>query len=612
MRKKIVGPGDTVPGDDVPLSSAGPEPFEGSKGDPEQHPGARIVGADASLEDEVYGATLRPRTFADYVGQEQIVDNLRIAIDAAARRGEPLEHVLFSGPPGLGKTTLANLIARATGGTLRPTSGPTLEKPKDLVGILTALEAGDVLFIDEIHRLGTVVEEYLYPAMEDFQIDFVVDRGAYAKTLKLPLKRFTLVGATTRAGMLSAPLRDRFGIVHHLEYYEPAELQRIVERSARVLDIAMETAGARTIAARSRGTPRIANRLLRRVRDFAEVRAGGVITAEVADEALRREGVDALGLDRLDRAYLETIAKQYGGGPVGIDAIAATLTEDVETLEDVVEPYLLKIGFVQRTAQGRKTTPAALAHLGLRDARRRAAASPVIDARAVPEKPRRGRDDGRDRRARRLGSALAADSRAGRRRHARRDAAGRRRRDVRVRRQALARRAVDRRHARRKAHAGDDDRRRPVLAGRRAAGVAAVVAGRRAASAGDRRAHVRAGAAHAVAPVRRAGRRVRPALGRRRGGAPGVDRGGPGDPRPHARVRRRAGVRVLLRRAAAATPPTSSRRLERRAAAVPARRRRPVLRARAGVPLVARRSALDRADRRARRAHRRHARSAPR
>ena len=351
VRKKIVGPADaSVEEEALPC----PEPVEG-----------RIIGADASLEDEVYGATLRPRTFGDYVGQEQIVDNLRIAIDAAARRNEPLEHVLFSGPPGLGKTTLANLIARATGGTLRPTSGPTLEKPKDLVGILTSLEHGDVLFIDEIHRLGTVVEEYLYPAMEDFQIDFVVDRGAYAKTIKLNLKRFTLVGATTRAGMLSAPLRDRFGIVHHLEYYEPAELQRIVERSARVLDIAIERDGARTIAERSRGTPRIANRLLRRVRDFAEVRADGVVTAEVAGEALRREGVDELGLDRLDRAYLETIAKQYGGGPVGIAAIAATLTEDVETLEDVVEPYLLKSGFVQRTASGRKSTAAAHAHLGI-------------------------------------------------------------------------------------------------------------------------------------------------------------------------------------------------------------------------------------------------------
>jgi Holliday junction DNA helicase RuvB len=354
VRKKIVGPESVGDAADVGAFL---------RADEEEVP--RIVGSDATLEDEVYGATLRPRTFEDYVGQTQVVENLRIAIDAAGRRGEPLEHVLFSGPPGLGKTTLANLIARATGGTMRPTSGPTLEKPKDLVGILTSLETGDVLFIDEIHRLGTVVEEYLYPAMEDFQIDFVVDRGAYAKTLKLPLKRFTLVGATTRAGMLSAPLRDRFGIVHHLEYYEPAELQRIVERSARVLEIAIESDGARTIAARSRGTPRIANRLLRRVRDFAEVRADGVITEAVADEALRREGVDGRGLDRLDRAYLDTIARQYDGGPVGINAIAATLTEDVETLEDVVEPYLLKIGFVQRTAQGRKTTPAALAHLGV-------------------------------------------------------------------------------------------------------------------------------------------------------------------------------------------------------------------------------------------------------
>jgi holliday junction DNA helicase RuvB len=367
VRKKTVGPGDDTLRQAQGDTNASDNPdvtLSLSKGEPAAD-GPRIVGSDASLEDEVYGATLRPRTFADYVGQEQIVDNLRIAIDAAARRGEALEHVLFSGPPGLGKTTLANLIARATGRTMHVTSGPALDKPKDLVGHLTRLEPGDVLFIDEIHRLGTVVEEYLYPAMEDFQIDFVVDRGAYAKTLKLPLKHFTLVGATTRAGMLSAPLRDRFGIVHHLEYYEPAELQRIVERSARVLEIAMDPEGARTIAARSRGTPRIVNRLLRRVRDFAEVRAGGVITAEVADEALRREGVDALGLDRLDRAYLETIAKQYGGGPVGISAIAATLTEDVETLEDVVEPYLLKSGFVQRTASGRKTTPAAHAHLGI-------------------------------------------------------------------------------------------------------------------------------------------------------------------------------------------------------------------------------------------------------
>jgi Holliday junction DNA helicase RuvB len=326
----------------------------------------RVVDPQDTLEDEVYGASLRPRTFGDYVGQEQVVENLRISIDAAKRRGEQLEHVLFYGPPGLGKTTLAGLIAREMGANFRPTSGPTLEKPKDLVGILTALEDGDVLFIDEIHRLGRVVEEFLYPAMEDFQIDFVVDRGAYAKTLKLPLKRFTLVGATTRAGMLTAPLRERFGIVHHLDYYTVDELQRIVTRSAGVLGVPIDAEGAHTVASRSRGTPRIANRLLRRVRDYAEVRAGGHITDEVADEALRREGVDALGLDRLDRAFLRTIIEQYGGGPVGISAIAATLTEDAETLEDVVEPYLLKTGFVVRTASGRKATPEAYRHLALR------------------------------------------------------------------------------------------------------------------------------------------------------------------------------------------------------------------------------------------------------
>ena len=344
-RKRLLGPADVTPAPQAQYE--------------------RIVDAQDTLEDEVYGASLRPRSFDEYVGQERVVENLRISIDAAKRRGEPLEHVLFYGPPGLGKTTLAGLIARELGANFRPTSGPTLEKPKDLVGILTALEEGDVLFIDEIHRLGRVVEEFLYPAMEDFQIDFVVDRGAYAKTLKLPLKRFTLVGATTRQGALSPPLRDRFGIVHHLDFYTPAELEEIIQRSAAKMNVPIESDGATMIATRSRGTPRIANRLLRRVRDYAEVRAEGRVTREVADAALEREGVDDLGLDRLDRAFLRTIAEHYAGGPVGINAIAATLTEDGETLEDVVEPYLLKSGFVQRTANGRRLTPAAYAHLGI-------------------------------------------------------------------------------------------------------------------------------------------------------------------------------------------------------------------------------------------------------
>jgi Holliday junction DNA helicase RuvB len=340
----------------------GPEDVSATNDDAE----SRAVDPKVAFEDELYGASLRPRSFDEYIGQRTVVENLKIAIDAAKRRDEVLDHVLLYGPPGLGKTTLAALIARDLGRSLRPTSGPTLEKPKDLVGILTSLEEGDVLFIDEIHRLGSVVEEFLYPAMEEFQIDFVVDRGAYAKTLRLPLKRFTLVGATTRQGALSAPLRERFGIVHHLDYYEPADLQEIVRRSAERLGVPMEPEGAQMIAARSRGTPRIANRLLRRVRDFAEVRAQGTITAQVADAALEREGVDSFGLDRLDRAFLRTIAEHYAGGPVGINAIAATLTEDAETLEDVVEPYLLKHGFVQRTASGRRLTAAAFAHLGLR------------------------------------------------------------------------------------------------------------------------------------------------------------------------------------------------------------------------------------------------------
>jgi Holliday junction DNA helicase RuvB len=345
-RRRLLGPNDVA-------AESKPSPEE------------RVVDPHDTLEDEVFGVSLRPHSFEEYVGQERVVENLRIAIAAAKQRGEPLEHVLFYGPPGLGKTTLAGLIARELGANFRPTSGPTLEKPKDLVGILTSLESGDVFFVDEVHRLGHVVEEFLYPAMEDFQIDFVVDRGAYAKTLKLPLQRFTLVGATTRAGMLTAPLRERFGIVHHLDYYATADLERIVRRSANVLGVPIEEDAARAIASRSRGTPRVANRLLRRVRDFAEVRADGRVTLPVAQEALQREGVDELGLDRLDRAFLETLVVQYRGGPAGIAAIAASLTEDADTLEDVVEPYLLKAGFLTRTASGRRATAQAYAHLGL-------------------------------------------------------------------------------------------------------------------------------------------------------------------------------------------------------------------------------------------------------
>ncbi len=325
-----------------------------------------ITGSDETVEEQIIAVTLRPAGFDRYVGQKPVVENLKISIEAAKRRAEPLEHVLVHGPPGLGKTTLANIIARDLGATFHQVSGPTLERPGDLVGILTNLQTGDVLFIDEIHRLPRVVEEFLYPAMEDFAIDFMVDKGAYAKTIKISLKRFTLVGATTRAGMLSAPLRDRFGIVHHLEYYTAEELCEIVTHSASVLGVALEPAGAREIASRARGTPRVANRLLRRLRDYAEVKADGVIDRSVAQSALELERIDLLGLDSLDRAFLNALIVQYGGGPVGIGALAASLNEEEATLVDVVEPYLMQIGFLQRTAAGRRATPAARAHAGER------------------------------------------------------------------------------------------------------------------------------------------------------------------------------------------------------------------------------------------------------
>ncbi|MBI2528438.1 MAG: Holliday junction branch migration DNA helicase RuvB [Candidatus Rokubacteria bacterium] len=307
---------------------------------------------------------LRPQRLHEYVGQRATVESLRISVEAARRRGEPLDHVLLSGPPGLGKTTLATIMANEMGAQLVTTAGPSLERGGDLMGILTNLGERDVLFIDEIHRLPRIVEELLYPAMEDFAVNFVMDKGLNAKSMRIPLRPFTLVAATTRPGMLTSPLRERFGIFHHLDFYGVEDLTSIVLRSASILGAAVDGNGAEAIARRSRGTPRIANRLLRRVRDYAQVKGDGTVTAVVARDALDREGVDAAGLDRLDRRFLGAIMEQYGGGPVGLEAIAATINDEAETLAEVVEPFLLKIGFLVRSPNGRKATTAAYAHLG--------------------------------------------------------------------------------------------------------------------------------------------------------------------------------------------------------------------------------------------------------
>ena len=325
----------------------------------------RIITTEVTEEDKVIEPNLRPQMLAEYIGQEKIKNNLKVYIDAAKARGESLDHVLFYGPPGLGKTTLSGIIANEMGVHMKVTSGPAIEKPGEMAAILNNLQEGDVLFVDEIHRLNRQVEEVLYPAMEDFAIDIMLGKESSARSIRLDLPHFTLVGATTRAGLLTAPLRDRFGVVQKLEFYTPGELQIIVERSAEVLGVGIEPEGAAEIARRSRGTPRLANRLLKRVRDFAQVKYDGVITKQVADFALDILDVDKVGLDNNDRSILLMMIEKFGGGPVGLETLAAALGEDAGTLEDVYEPYLLMNGFLNRTPRGRVATPLAYQHLDI-------------------------------------------------------------------------------------------------------------------------------------------------------------------------------------------------------------------------------------------------------
>jgi len=322
----------------------------------------RLITAGVKSEDEQFELSLRPDSLNEYIGQEKVKDNLKVFIEAARGRNEALDHVLLYGPPGLGKTTLANIIANEMGVNIKSTSGPVIEKPGDLAAVLTNLEEGDVLFIDEIHRLSPVVEEILYPAMEDYQLDIMIGQGPSARTLKLDIPRFTLVGATTRAGLLSSPLRDRFGVISRLEFYTGEQLAIIVQRSSGLLDIAIEKKGAAEIARRSRGTPRIANRLLRRVRDFAQVTGDGNITRDIADSSLLRLEVDSSGFDQMDRLLLLTIIEKFGGGPVGLDTLAAAIGEEKDTIEDVIEPYLMQQGYLNRTPRGRIATQQAYAH----------------------------------------------------------------------------------------------------------------------------------------------------------------------------------------------------------------------------------------------------------
>jgi Holliday junction DNA helicase RuvB len=325
----------------------------------------RIISPRRKEEEVALDSSLRPRLLSEYIGQERIKENLRICIAAAKERQESLDHVLLHGPPGLGKTTLAHVIANEMQVNIKVTSGPAIERPGDLAAILTNLRKDDILFIDEVHRLGHVVEEVLYPAMEDFALDIVIGKGPSARSIRLKLPPFTIIGATTRIALMTSPLRDRFGVVYRLDFYDLQAMETIVTRSARILGVPIDQGGTQAIARRARGTPRVANRLLKRVRDYAQVRANGIITAEVATEALDLLEVDALGLDDIDRKVLRTIIEKFGGGPVGLETIAAALSEEADTIMDVYEPYLLQLGFLERTPRGRVATPLAYQHLGL-------------------------------------------------------------------------------------------------------------------------------------------------------------------------------------------------------------------------------------------------------